>query len=154
MSVHEAVQLVLQAAVFAKGGEVFMLEMGDPVNILELAERMIRLSGRTVGSEIAIQITGRRPGEKLVEELRDPNEKLHPTPHPAIVRLFPARLPHAVLRQGLDRLVDLVGCHQNAEAAQRLQELAAVMQVQPVAPDTALDLAHLNRSPTWSPSTT
>jgi FlaA1/EpsC-like NDP-sugar epimerase len=90
MSIPEAVQLVLQAATFAEGGEVFMLEMGVPVNILDLAERMIRLSGRNVGSDIAVRITGVRPGEKLEEELCAPGETAHPTSHPGIVRLYPA----------------------------------------------------------------
>jgi FlaA1/EpsC-like NDP-sugar epimerase len=90
MSIPEAVQLVLQAAAFCEGGEVFMLEMGEAVNILDLAERMIRLSGRTVGTDIAVRITGMRPGEKLEEELSAPGEVAGPTQHPAIVRLIPS----------------------------------------------------------------
>lgn len=92
MSVHEAVQLVLQSAVFAEGGEIFELDMGDPVNILGLAEKMIRLSGRSAGTEIPIEFVGMRPGEKLIEELRHPDEAAHPTLHPSIVRLEPLRI--------------------------------------------------------------
>ena len=69
MSVEEAVQLVLQASVLSEGGEIFMLEMGVPVKIIDLAERMIRLSGCQVGIDIPIEITGMRPGEKLNEVL-------------------------------------------------------------------------------------
>ena len=64
MSVREAVQLVLQASTLAGGGEIFMLDMGEPVNILELAERMVRLSGHQVGTEIPIRFTGRPPGRE------------------------------------------------------------------------------------------
>ncbi|HYA67572.1 MAG TPA: nucleoside-diphosphate sugar epimerase/dehydratase, partial [Acidimicrobiales bacterium] len=101
MSVEEAVQLVLQASVLAGGGEVFMLDMGKPVNIMELAERMIRLSGYAVGTDIAIEVTGARPGEKLDEELHTHDEELLPTAHPAVKRLLPTSLPPEVLFEGL-----------------------------------------------------
>ena len=68
-----------------------MLNVGEPVNVLELAERMIRLSGRVVGDEIAIEFIGARPGEKLSEQLQDIDEEAHPTNHPAITRLVPDR---------------------------------------------------------------
>lgn len=86
MSIEEAVQLVLQAATLATRGDIFVLDMGEPVRILELAERMIRLSGRRVGADIAVEITGVRPGEKLAEELHHQAEHLTPTIHPAINR--------------------------------------------------------------------
>jgi FlaA1/EpsC-like NDP-sugar epimerase len=92
MSVEEAVQLVLQASVLSTGGEVFMLEMGKPVSILELAERMIRLSGYAVGTDIAIDITGARPGEKIDEDLTASGEELLSTTHTAVYRLLPATL--------------------------------------------------------------
>ena len=83
MSVEEAVQLVLQASVLSDGGgEIFMLEMGVPVRIIDLAERMIRLSGCQVGIDIPIEIIGMRPGEKLNEELRTPDEEVLATEPP------------------------------------------------------------------------
>lgn len=104
MSTTEAVQLVLQAAVSARGSEVFMLEMGEPVRIMDLAQRMIRLAGMQVGEDIELRVTGTRPGEKLTEELRTPAEEPHPTEHPSITRLWPQRLPAEMLDVELQRL--------------------------------------------------
>src|SRR5207237_9850808 len=83
MSVQEAVQLVLQAAALSTGGEVFTLEMGEPMNILDLAHKVIRLSGRVPDKDVAISVIGRRPGEKLEEELMDGFEDAVETAHPS-----------------------------------------------------------------------
>jgi FlaA1/EpsC-like NDP-sugar epimerase len=88
MSVEEAVQLVLQSSVLAEGGDIYMLEMGEPVSILDLAHRMIRLSGLQPGLDIRIRITGPRIGEKLHEQLHTTAEDLLPTLHPSILRLI------------------------------------------------------------------
>jgi FlaA1/EpsC-like NDP-sugar epimerase len=124
MSVHESVQLVLQAAALAVGGEIFILEMGTPVRIIDLAQRMIRFSGRRPGADIEIRVTGVRPGEKLAEELCAPEEQPEPTNHPSIVRVKPDRIEPDVLSAGLARLEILAGCHRNDEAAQLLLDLA------------------------------
>jgi FlaA1/EpsC-like NDP-sugar epimerase len=89
MSIEEAVQLVLQAATLARGGDLFVLDMGEPVHILDLAHRMIHLAGLRVGDDIEVQVTGMRPGEKLVEELLADDEPTAPTAHPAISRIEP-----------------------------------------------------------------
>jgi FlaA1/EpsC-like NDP-sugar epimerase len=86
MTIPEAVQLVLQAAALGRGGEVFVLDMGEPVRISDLAEDLIRLSGLEPGSDIEIQYTGVRPGEKLYEELFFGPGDATPTSHPKILR--------------------------------------------------------------------
>jgi FlaA1/EpsC-like NDP-sugar epimerase len=83
MSIPEAAQLVLQAGLMGKGGEIFVLEMGEPVRIVDLARDMIRLSGFSE-EDIRIEMTGLRPGEKLYEELLSDRESTLPTPHPKL----------------------------------------------------------------------
>jgi FlaA1/EpsC-like NDP-sugar epimerase len=104
MSIREAVQLVLQAAAISEGRDVFVLEMGEQVRIIDLARRMIRLAGRRVGDDVEIKVTGVRPGEKLVEELHADNEVLEGTPHPAIRRLHPHTMPLVELNSVLEQL--------------------------------------------------
>jgi FlaA1/EpsC-like NDP-sugar epimerase len=84
MTIPEAVQLVLQAGCMAEGGEIFVLDMGQPVKILKLAERLITLSGMRPYDDIDIVFSGLRPGEKMYEELFNIDENLLPTPHPRI----------------------------------------------------------------------
>ncbi|HEX8204317.1 MAG TPA: nucleoside-diphosphate sugar epimerase/dehydratase, partial [Isosphaeraceae bacterium] len=104
MTIPEASQLVLQAGAQGRGGEIFVLDMGEPVRVLDLARDMIRLSGLEEGREIEIAFTGLRPGEKLHEELYDQDEERVPTPHPKIFAV--RRSPCAVewLRDEFDHL--------------------------------------------------
>jgi FlaA1/EpsC-like NDP-sugar epimerase len=104
MSIPEAVQLVLQAGLMGKGGEIFVLDMGEPVRIVDLARDMIRLSGFTE-NEIRIVYTGLRPGEKLYEEPLAANESILPTPHPKL-HVAQARREDAGWLAGLSRWLE------------------------------------------------
>jgi len=109
MTIPEAAQLVIQASAMAKGGDVFVLDMGQPVKIMDLARRMVELSGLTVKDEqnpegdIALEVTGLRPGEKLYEELLiDDNRK--PTMHPRIIKTHEEFIPWAEFEAKLTAL--------------------------------------------------
>ena len=86
MTIPEAVGLVLQSFVLGQGGEIFVLDMGQPVKIVDLARQMIELSGYRVGEDIEIVFSGLKPGEKLFEELQHHTEEYAPTAHPRIMR--------------------------------------------------------------------
>lgn len=136
MSITEAVQLVLQSAVYAEGGEIFMLEMGEPIRIVDLAQRMIRLSGHRVGTDVAVRIVGSRPGEKLTEELFFPEETPVPTAHPSIMALRPALLAERDLQEGLGLLRDAGVQDDQVAAASALHALAATEGTVIRLPDT------------------
>jgi FlaA1/EpsC-like NDP-sugar epimerase len=100
MSIPEAAQLVLQAGLMGKGGEIFVLDMGEPVKIADLAREMIRLSGLSL-EEIRIEFTGLRPGEKLFEELLADSETTLPTPHAKLRIAKPSGVPDGAWREEL-----------------------------------------------------
>jgi FlaA1/EpsC-like NDP-sugar epimerase len=108
MTIPEAVQLVIRAGSLAQGGEVYVLEMGEPVRIMDLAEDMIRFSGLEPGRDIAIEVVGRRPGEKLEEILFNRYEQSEPTSAQKILRAMrPAPDPDWV-EDTFDRIEALV----------------------------------------------
>lgn len=125
MSVDESVQLVLQAAAMASGGEVFTLDMGEPVNILDLARKVVRLSGRVPGRDIEITITGPRPGEKIEEDVTDDGEEVLPSGHPKIVVSRPPLPDPAGLRAVLRELEVLALQGDVRLLGERLKRLAA-----------------------------
>ena len=104
MTISEAVSLVLQAGAFAKGGEIFVLDMGEPVRILDLAENLIKLSGFKVGEDIKIEFTGLRPGEKLYEEMLMDEEGLQDTANKMIHIGKPIELDEMKFFAELERL--------------------------------------------------
>jgi FlaA1/EpsC-like NDP-sugar epimerase len=107
MLIPEAAGLILQAGAMAAGGEVFVLDMGEPVKIVDLAKNLIRLSGKELGVDAEIVYTGLRPGEKLHEELVVEGEDVVRTPHPKVMKMIgDAQLPEEWARQ-LNRLIDL-----------------------------------------------
>lgn len=108
MTIPEAAQLVLQAAAYAKGGEIFVLDMGEPVKIYNLAKKMISLSGFRVGEDIEIKITGLREGEKLYEELLMAEEGLEKTAHSKIYVGQPLDINKEILEEKLAKLESVI----------------------------------------------
>jgi UDP-N-acetylglucosamine 4,6-dehydratase len=127
MTIPEAAQLVIQAGSMGKGGDVFVLDMGSPVKIVDLAEKMIRLSGLSVRSEsnphgdIAIEFSGLRPGEKLYEELLI-GDNVQPTEHPMIMRANEEYLAWDVFKERLASLLTAVEADDFVRVRQLLRE--------------------------------
>ena len=120
MTIPEAVGLVLQSAVMGKGGEIFVLDMGQPVKIAELAKQMIVLSGLRPGEDIEIRFTGLKPGEKLYEELRHRSEQYEPTNHPHVMRFVGrTELDEVALQKLEEELHEL----ESADVKKALQKL-------------------------------
>lgn len=105
MLIPEAAGLILQAGAMGTGGEVFVLEMGEPVRIVDLAENLIRLSGREPGVDAEIVFTGLRPGEKLHEELIVEGEDVTQTSHPKVMRLIGSEVMPAAWAKRLEELI-------------------------------------------------
>ena len=125
MTIPESVQLIIRSGSLARGGEVFVLEMGDPVSILELARQMVRLSGLEPDRDIAIEIVGRRPGEKLHEDLFNPYERPQPTPAEKILLAEREPLDPDWVEGAFDRLGLLVLEGDAAAVARLVGELSA-----------------------------
>jgi len=123
MTIPEAAQLVLQASAIGKGGEVFILHMGEAIRIMDLAETLITLSGLKPHEDIKIVETGIRPGEKLYEELRFATEEMVATTHPKIFINKIAALPPETLRLALKRLSELMRDRDEHELRRFLDEL-------------------------------
>ena len=107
MSIPEASQLILQAGSLGNGGEVFILDMGDPIKIIDIANELIRLSGFEPGADILIKYTGTRPGEKKIEELSLPTEKLDKTKHEKILVLNDSEITDEILTSIIHDVKDL-----------------------------------------------
>ncbi|WP_339734488.1 nucleoside-diphosphate sugar epimerase/dehydratase [uncultured Gimesia sp.] len=122
MTIPEASQLVIQAGAMGRGGEIFVLDMGEPVRIVDLAADLVQLSGLKLGEDIEIQFTGLRPGEKLYEELHVDGEKHLPTCHPKIMVAEKVNFSQQFIHEAFARLTDITEqpSHQILEEIQRI----------------------------------
>ncbi|WP_221175741.1 polysaccharide biosynthesis protein [Rufibacter immobilis] len=123
MSIREACQLVLEAAAMGNGGEIYIFDMGDSIKIVDLAKKMIKLSGLTLGKDIQLVYTGLRPGEKLEEELFHENEFVQSTDHPKI-RLANHPIPNSEkVIQEIQVLIDLFSSQNNVAVIKKMKQL-------------------------------
>ena len=134
MTIPEAVQLVIRAGSLGAGGEIFVLEMGEPVSIWQLAETMIELSGLRPGQDVVIEEVGRRPGEKLDEELFNPYERAQPTPADKILRAERDRLNPQTVETMFDEVSLLVLEGDAAALAAKVSELSEMRGIGPHPP--------------------
>ncbi len=123
MTIPEACQLVLQAAAMGKGGEIFVLDMGEPVKIVDLAKELITLSGFVPGEDIEIKFTGSRPGEKLFEELSIEGEDMQRTRHPKIGIWKNIPMERDKLRTGIKELITIAETQNRSEIIEKIKEL-------------------------------
>ncbi len=128
MTTHEAVELVLQASALGSGakqgeGRIFVLDMGEPVRIMDLASQMIRLAGMEPGKDVQIEIVGPRPGEKLFEETLYGDETLLPTACKGILLAAPKANPLATVTAGIEALSDALA----EDDQKRLMEIIRAM---------------------------
>ncbi len=128
MTIPEASQLILQAMVNGEGGEIFVLDMGDPIKITYLAEQMIRLAGKEPGADIQIQYTGLRPGEKLFEELFHPSEALAQTAHEKLLKARFRQMNWGELTETLRMIQTACHAHENDEVTILLKSLVPEFQ--------------------------
>jgi FlaA1/EpsC-like NDP-sugar epimerase len=125
MTIPEAVQLIIRSGALAEGGEIFVLEMGDPVRIIDLAHNMIRLSGQEPGRDIAIEVVGRRPGEKIHEELFNPDERPRATHAEKIMVALRHSFDPEWVESAFVRVEDRVYSDDPVSVTTIVQELAA-----------------------------
>jgi FlaA1/EpsC-like NDP-sugar epimerase len=124
MTIPEAVQLIIRSGELSTGGEVFVLEMGEPVKILDLAHNMIRIAGLEPEVDVGIELVGRRPGEKLHEELFNPGERPQPTPAEKIVSAVRPPLDANWVESAFARIEELVYAGDAAALAGAVAELS------------------------------
>jgi FlaA1/EpsC-like NDP-sugar epimerase len=133
MTIPEAVQLVLQSSVIGRGGEIFVLDMGEPIRIVDLAKDLIRLSGLQVGRDIKIQYSGLRPGEKLFEELFIPGEEYARTDHEKVLIACNAS---QMVPNGIDEIIEEL-----VEASKRDNEYVIRKTLNRILPEFQLPVA-------------
>lgn len=129
MTIPEAVSLVLQAGAYAKGGEIFVLDMGEPVKIVDLAQNLIKLSGYKVGEDIEIKFTGLRPGEKMYEELLMNEEGLKKTANEMIFIGKPIEFDKDEFKAQLNKLAE-IATNESADVRDMIREIVPTYQMQ------------------------
>jgi FlaA1/EpsC-like NDP-sugar epimerase len=146
MSIREAVQLVLQASTMGKGSNTFVLDMGEPVRILDLAHNMIQLAGFVPNEDIEIRITGLRPGEKLFEEIALEGENVLPTYHEKI-RIFKGMdVESAAVSRWLSQLESLIEQREEKKVLQHLSELVPEYKSRDASKHSATEVVRLATS--------
>ncbi len=130
MTVNEAVGLVLQSATLGESGEIFVLDMGRPMKIVDLARQLIELSGLEPDVDIEIKFTGLRPGEKLYEELNHNTENMTATSHAKIMRFIGVAQPLPVLQAGLEVIKKAAATHDGAQVKLAIRQLVPEYQPQ------------------------
>jgi FlaA1/EpsC-like NDP-sugar epimerase len=123
MSIEEAAQLILQAGAMGEGGEIFLLKMGKPIKIVDMARQLIRLSGRIPDVEIEIKYTGLREGEKLYEELITDGEGIVETGHEKIMVLRGIQKDNDHLFKGINLLLEKAGIQDSKGIKEIMQEI-------------------------------
>jgi FlaA1/EpsC-like NDP-sugar epimerase len=123
MTIPEACALVLEAGTMGKGGEIFIFDMGKSVRIVDLAKRMISLSGLTLGKDINIRFTGLRPGEKLYEELLNSKENTIPTHHPRILIAKVREYDSKAVDLQIDDLIRIARSGIDTEVVQKMKSI-------------------------------
>jgi FlaA1/EpsC-like NDP-sugar epimerase len=123
MTIPEACQLVLEAGAMGQGGEIFIFDMGKSVKIIDLAQKMIKLSGLTLGKDIQITFTGLRPGEKIYEELLNDSEKTMPTHHPKIMIAKVREYDFNSIEKEISALTDLFRTQNNEAIVRKMKEI-------------------------------
>jgi FlaA1/EpsC-like NDP-sugar epimerase len=137
MTIPEAVQLVVQAGAIGESGHVYVLDMGEPIRIVDLAEKMIRLSGKEPGTDVPVEFVGARPGEKLHEELVGEDEVVSPSSHPAIMLVTRSASDASWLDAELTELERLVEAGDTLEAVGALSRIVRQPRTAPVADPSA-----------------
>lgn len=123
MTIPEACSLVLEAVTMGNGGEVFLFDMGEPVKILNLAKKMIKLAGLTPGKEIDIRFTGLRPGEKLYEELLNKEEEVIPTHNKKILIARVIEYDYEKVSKSIDKVVSIAMQNKDEEVVKQMKRI-------------------------------
>jgi FlaA1/EpsC-like NDP-sugar epimerase len=123
MTIPEACQLVIEAGAMSKGGEIFIFDMGKSVKIIDLAKKMIKLSGLTIGKDIQVKYTGLRPGEKLYEELLNDQENTIPTHHSKIMVAKVMDYDIAQVQEKFKEILNLHKHHNNIDVVKKMKEI-------------------------------